>query len=210
MNTVWYLSFIVFFFCSSPFSITVVDLVKLYINLFPQILTKLLASKVIDSLNEILCSLKAIAVLRNACSLCKKIDLLLLPPFLIKIPPVRFKVTILRNSLHRSWTSMVIRLCLNGKQQRLVETSLLNFDNYNMLLLMQYAIVVQCSQVFVGSINNIDGCATFFRRDRFSHVKKYEVTKSPSVHKTYLRRVPIILINCTYHFRLSSTKLRSL
>lgn len=30
-------------------------------------------------------------------------------------------------------------------------------------------------QVFTGSINNIDGCATFFRRDRFSHVKKYEV-----------------------------------
>ncbi|KAL8459806.1 hypothetical protein ACS0TY_030891 [Phlomoides rotata] len=31
------------------------------------------------------------------------------------------------------------------------------------------------AEVFVGSINNIDGCATFFRRDRFSHVKKYEV-----------------------------------
>ncbi|XP_052173430.1 carbon catabolite repressor protein 4 homolog 1-like [Diospyros lotus] len=31
------------------------------------------------------------------------------------------------------------------------------------------------SEVFSGSINTIDGCATFFRRDRFSHVKKYEV-----------------------------------
>ncbi|KAI3446404.1 hypothetical protein Pfo_003069 [Paulownia fortunei] len=31
------------------------------------------------------------------------------------------------------------------------------------------------AEVFVGTINNIDGCATFFRRDRFSHVKKYEV-----------------------------------
>ncbi|KAK4725514.1 hypothetical protein R3W88_028293 [Solanum pinnatisectum] len=31
------------------------------------------------------------------------------------------------------------------------------------------------AEVFSGSINNIDGCATFFRRDRFSHVKKYEV-----------------------------------
>lgn len=31
-------------------------------------------------------------------------------------------------------------------------------------------------QVFGGgSIANIDGCATFFRRDRFAHVKKYEV-----------------------------------
>ncbi|KAH6755738.1 DNAse I-like superfamily protein [Perilla frutescens var. hirtella] len=31
------------------------------------------------------------------------------------------------------------------------------------------------AEVFVGTIKNIDGCATFFRRDRFSHVKKYEV-----------------------------------
>ncbi|CAH8269060.1 unnamed protein product [Arabidopsis lyrata] len=31
------------------------------------------------------------------------------------------------------------------------------------------------NEVFVGNTNTIDGCATFFRRDRFSHVKKYEV-----------------------------------
>ncbi|XP_058204833.1 carbon catabolite repressor protein 4 homolog 1-like [Rhododendron vialii] len=31
------------------------------------------------------------------------------------------------------------------------------------------------AEVFNGNINTIDGCATFFRRDRFSHVKKYEV-----------------------------------
>nr|GMD90542.1 carbon catabolite repressor protein 4 homolog 1-like [Ipomoea batatas] len=31
------------------------------------------------------------------------------------------------------------------------------------------------SEVFGGNMNSIDGCATFFRRDRFSHVKKYEV-----------------------------------
>ncbi|KAL0334241.1 UNVERIFIED_CONTAM: Carbon catabolite repressor protein 41 [Sesamum angustifolium] len=31
------------------------------------------------------------------------------------------------------------------------------------------------AEVFGGNINCIDGCATFFRRDRFSHVKKYEV-----------------------------------
>lgn len=30
-------------------------------------------------------------------------------------------------------------------------------------------------QVSNGNTNTIDGCATFFRRDRFSHVKKYEV-----------------------------------
>ncbi|XP_030448950.1 carbon catabolite repressor protein 4 homolog 1-like [Syzygium oleosum] len=31
------------------------------------------------------------------------------------------------------------------------------------------------SEVYGGNINTIDGCATFFRRDRFSNVKKYEV-----------------------------------
>lgn len=30
-------------------------------------------------------------------------------------------------------------------------------------------------EVYGGNINTIDGCATFFRRDRFSNVKKYEV-----------------------------------
>ncbi|KAK4749249.1 hypothetical protein SAY87_026698 [Trapa incisa] len=31
------------------------------------------------------------------------------------------------------------------------------------------------NEVYPGNVNIIDGCATFFRRDRFSHVKKYEV-----------------------------------
>ncbi|KAK7278802.1 hypothetical protein RJT34_23838 [Clitoria ternatea] len=31
------------------------------------------------------------------------------------------------------------------------------------------------TEVYSGNTNTIDGCATFFRRDRFSHVKKYEV-----------------------------------
>ncbi|XP_022766854.1 carbon catabolite repressor protein 4 homolog 1-like [Durio zibethinus] len=31
------------------------------------------------------------------------------------------------------------------------------------------------NEVYSGNIDTIDGCATFFRRDRFSHVKKYEV-----------------------------------
>ncbi|KAK8649338.1 hypothetical protein V6N13_130068 [Hibiscus sabdariffa] len=31
------------------------------------------------------------------------------------------------------------------------------------------------NEVYSGNIRTIDGCATFFRRDRFSHVKKYEV-----------------------------------
>ncbi|GLT88353.1 hypothetical protein SLE2022_063830 [Rubroshorea leprosula] len=31
------------------------------------------------------------------------------------------------------------------------------------------------NEVYTGNPHTIDGCATFFRRDRFSHVKKYEV-----------------------------------
>ncbi|KAG5555497.1 hypothetical protein RHGRI_006221 [Rhododendron griersonianum] len=62
-----------------------------------------------------------------------------------------FKVITLRNFLALNWTSMVIKLFSKEKQRRLV---------------------------FNGNINTIDGCATFFRRDRFSHVKKYEVGKS--------------------------------
>ncbi|XP_039016012.1 carbon catabolite repressor protein 4 homolog 1-like isoform X2 [Hibiscus syriacus] len=31
------------------------------------------------------------------------------------------------------------------------------------------------NEVYGGNIHTIDGCATFFRRERFSHVKKYEV-----------------------------------
>ncbi|OAY40659.1 carbon catabolite repressor protein 4 homolog 1 [Manihot esculenta] len=31
------------------------------------------------------------------------------------------------------------------------------------------------NEVYSGNTHTIDGCATFFRRDRFSHVKKYEV-----------------------------------
>nr|KYP73921.1 Carbon catabolite repressor protein 4 isogeny 2 [Cajanus cajan] len=31
------------------------------------------------------------------------------------------------------------------------------------------------NEVYSGNTNTIDGCATFFRRDRFAHVKKYEV-----------------------------------
>ena len=38
--------------------------------------------------------------------------------------------------------------------------------------------IIVVLQVFIGNIPTIDGCATFFRRDRFSQVKKYEVGKS--------------------------------
>ncbi|KAL5704513.1 poly(A)-specific ribonuclease [Ranunculus cassubicifolius] len=31
------------------------------------------------------------------------------------------------------------------------------------------------TEVYSGTAYAVDGCATFFRRDRFSHVKKYEV-----------------------------------
>ena len=32
------------------------------------------------------------------------------------------------------------------------------------------------TEIYTGSAYAIDGCATFFRRDRFALVKKYEVT----------------------------------
>ncbi|KAG2686867.1 hypothetical protein I3843_09G027600 [Carya illinoinensis] len=35
--------------------------------------------------------------------------------------------------------------------------------------------IVCLQEVYIGNTNTIDGCATFFRRDRFLHVKKYEV-----------------------------------
>ncbi|KAL1554579.1 Carbon catabolite repressor protein 4 1 [Salvia divinorum] len=34
---------------------------------------------------------------------------------------------------------------------------------------------MKTTEVFVGALKTIDGCATFFRRDRFTNVKKYEV-----------------------------------
>lgn len=37
------------------------------------------------------------------------------------------------------------------------------------------------AEVYNGSSQTIDGCATFFRRDRFSHVKKYEVCRLPNL-----------------------------
>ncbi|CAL0326668.1 unnamed protein product [Lupinus luteus] len=57
------------------------------------------------------------------------------------------------------------------------------------------------NEVYNGNPNAIDGCATFFRRDRFSHVKKYEVEFNkaaqsltdaiipPNLQKTALNRL---------------------
>lgn len=74
---------------------------------------------------------------------------------------------------------MVIKLFLKGNRERLV--NFLLSLNENMLLSVIDAFGYSCLQIFVGPNNSVDGCATFFRRDRFSHVKKYEVTKLPSV-----------------------------
>ncbi|KAE8661226.1 Carbon catabolite repressor protein 4-like protein 2 [Hibiscus syriacus] len=38
------------------------------------------------------------------------------------------------------------------------------------------------NEVYSGNIHTIDGCAIFFRRDRFSHVKKYEVELNKGAH----------------------------
>ncbi|XAR68618.1 Poly(A)-specific ribonuclease [Bertholletia excelsa] len=47
------------------------------------------------------------------------------------------------------------------------------------------------AEVFSGNINTIDGCATFFRRDRFSHVKKYEVEFNKAAQSLTEALVPI-------------------
>ena len=41
------------------------------------------------------------------------------------------------------------------------------------------------TEIYTGSAYAIDGCATFFRRDRFALVKKYEVRA-----RSALRRLP--------------------
>ncbi|KAL3623796.1 Carbon catabolite repressor protein 4 1 [Castilleja foliolosa] len=46
------------------------------------------------------------------------------------------------------------------------------------------------AEVFVASMNSVDGCATFFRRDRFSHVKKYEVEFNKAAHSLTDALVP--------------------
>ncbi|KAL6540434.1 Carbon catabolite repressor protein 4 1 [Orobanche minor] len=46
------------------------------------------------------------------------------------------------------------------------------------------------AEVFVASINSVDGCATFFRRDRFTHVKKYEVEFNKAAHSLTDALVP--------------------
>ncbi|KAI3678190.1 hypothetical protein L6452_37474 [Arctium lappa] len=47
------------------------------------------------------------------------------------------------------------------------------------------------AEVINGSILTIDGCATFFRRDRFSHVKKYEVEFNKAAQSLTDALVPI-------------------
>lgn len=83
----------------------------------------------------------------------------------------RFKVIILRNFLLLSWINMVIKLFLKEKQQRFVRTA---FESEREMSAIIYTLSIML-QVFSGNMNTLDGCATFFRRDRFSHVKKYEV-----------------------------------
>ncbi|CAN8279920.1 unnamed protein product [Cochlearia groenlandica] len=47
------------------------------------------------------------------------------------------------------------------------------------------------TEVFVGNTNTIDGCATFFRRDRFSHVKKYEVEFNKAAQSLTEALIPV-------------------
>ncbi|CAN7128675.1 carbon catabolite repressor protein 4 homolog 1 [Brassica rapa] len=47
------------------------------------------------------------------------------------------------------------------------------------------------NEVFVGNTNTIDGCATFYRRDRFSHVKKYEVEFNKAAQSLTEALIPV-------------------
>ncbi|XP_010524745.1 PREDICTED: carbon catabolite repressor protein 4 homolog 1-like [Tarenaya hassleriana] len=47
------------------------------------------------------------------------------------------------------------------------------------------------NEVFSGNTKTIDGCATFFRRDRFSHVKKYEVEFNKAAQSLTEAVIPI-------------------
>lgn len=79
---------------------------------------------------------------------------------------------------------MVIKLFLKEKQRRLVDEISPYGSSLKVKICVMYVIVVL--QVFNGNSNTIDGCATFFRRDRFSHVKKYEVGNSSCVEFCFL------------------------
>ncbi|CAF2059443.1 hypothetical protein Bca4012_099835 [Brassica carinata] len=47
------------------------------------------------------------------------------------------------------------------------------------------------NEVFVGNTSTIDGCATFYRRDRFSHVKKYEVEFNKAAQSLTEALIPV-------------------
>jgi hypothetical protein len=70
---------------------------------------------------------------------------------------------------------MAITVFTREKQMRLLALYFRVVLNSQVLKLFYINIFMADSQVYNGNINTIDGCATFFRRDRFSHVKKYEV-----------------------------------
>jgi hypothetical protein len=69
---------------------------------------------------------------------------------------------------------MVMLVYIREKRMRLFEQFL-----FILVITFKTPFVIELCfswlQVYSGNTNTIDGCATFFRRDRFSHVKKYEV-----------------------------------
>lgn len=115
---------------------------------------------------------------------------------------------------------MVIKHYTREKQMRWSVTIPYIYYSFNKLLI-PYGVIdlknflplicILWRQVFTGGAQAIDGCATFFRRDRFSHVKKYEVWRE---------RERVVCINFSFIWfflvwslclcRLNSTRLLSL
>ena len=83
-------------------------------------------------------------------------------------------MTIMMIFLLLNWINMAIMVYTRGKQMRLCRYSGASCSCI-LILLSVSNISIVALQTGIGN-NTIDGCATFFRRDRFSHVKKYEVS----------------------------------
>ena len=94
----------------------------------------------------------------------------------------RFRAITFWNFLLLNLTNMVIKHFTREKPMRLISHfsfvySLYIIFIFNLKVCLFSSYVFVFFQVYNGNIQTIDGCATFFRRDRFAHVKKYEVRK---------------------------------
>lgn len=96
---------------------------------------------------------------------------------------LRFKVIISRSFLRPSWKCMAMKHYTRDELKRLFENSFLHktWSPKTWLRPMKHSLPLLTSslllilQFYTSKDNKMDGCATFFRRDRFSHVTDYKV-----------------------------------